>query len=356
MTILRVRKKQNNFVFLDKGFLQDTSLSLKAKGLLAYLLSLPDPWKIYLKELQAHHTDGRESIQSGIKELIKHRYVVRDTLRVQGGQFGGNNYLVYEVKQKETSDETRQEVAFQPQTGFPYTDNPDPVKPHTENPHLLNNKVNNNKTNKQITANKSISTQSSYTTTSPKVAAADISFPPKRKESQQPATSNSIIGPKLNSKQLIAINEAIVDLAKNNNLEINAPQELFNNIKITILDKMAFTNSGTDFYKKLNTIKKAIRYGKYELPLIQDKACAYQQTIKDVKKAIDTLFHERSGLELGLQQFTDTKSELGQATVKGYKDAIKKLDEQIQLLSRKIQTEKNLNQNKQQKGDQYVNS
>lgn len=96
VNIIRVQKdKDNPYVVVNKIFLNENRLSLKAKGLLAYLLSLPDNWKIYIKELEKHHKDGRESISTAINELIKYKYMHRIRVR-EKGQFKGYCYKVYE--------------------------------------------------------------------------------------------------------------------------------------------------------------------------------------------------------------------------------------------------------------------
>ncbi|HOY26729.1 MAG TPA: helix-turn-helix domain-containing protein, partial [Mesotoga sp.] len=123
-SILRV-KKTNNYVVLDKGFLQDPSLSCKAKGLLSYLLSKPDDWEIRLSELCRHFSDGKDSIRKGIEELEKAGYIKKERLRGGNGKFAGVRYMVYEtpcLSQKE-----------------PQTEKPDTVFPAPENPTLLNN-------------------------------------------------------------------------------------------------------------------------------------------------------------------------------------------------------------------------
>jgi hypothetical protein len=58
--------KNKNFVVLDKGFLANENLSAKAKGILAYLLSLPDNWNLSISELTKHFKDGEKSIRSGV--------------------------------------------------------------------------------------------------------------------------------------------------------------------------------------------------------------------------------------------------------------------------------------------------
>lgn len=97
-SIFRVQKnKDNPYVMLNKEFLNNQDLSLKAKGLLAYLLSLPDDWQIYESEIVKHHSDGKDSLRSAIKELIDSGYILRERIRNEKGQLQGSNYLVYEV-------------------------------------------------------------------------------------------------------------------------------------------------------------------------------------------------------------------------------------------------------------------
>ena len=76
--IYRVAKDKNNpYVMINKALLKDEGLSWKAKGILSYLLSLPDDWQIYESELQNHASDGIDSLRSGIQELIQHGYIHR---------------------------------------------------------------------------------------------------------------------------------------------------------------------------------------------------------------------------------------------------------------------------------------
>lgn len=98
MPIIRVNKnKDNPYLIMNKTGLNDKNLSLKAKGLLCYFLSLPDDWKIYENELVNHHKDGRDSIRSSIKELIDNGYIERKRLRSDKGYLGGYEYIVYEI-------------------------------------------------------------------------------------------------------------------------------------------------------------------------------------------------------------------------------------------------------------------
>lgn len=92
-----VKDKENPYVILNKQFLNDARLTAKAKGILSYLLSLPDDWQIYEEEITKHFADGIKSIRSGIKELIKYKYISREQKRKEKGQFSSYEYHVYEV-------------------------------------------------------------------------------------------------------------------------------------------------------------------------------------------------------------------------------------------------------------------
>src|SRR5699024_4022526 len=113
---------------MDKGFLKDKNLSLKAKGLLAYMLSLPDDWMFYLDELEKHSKDGISSLRSGFKELQENGYVTRSRERQEDGTFKWLT-TVHETTTCEN----------------PHVDNPQVEKPQVENRMLLNNKELNNK-------------------------------------------------------------------------------------------------------------------------------------------------------------------------------------------------------------------
>lgn len=98
MSTFRVMKnKENPYVMINKEFLSDENLSWKAKGLLAYILSLPDDWQLYESELVKHSSDGKDSLKSTIKELIERGYVVRgERIRNSSGHMGGYSYEVFE--------------------------------------------------------------------------------------------------------------------------------------------------------------------------------------------------------------------------------------------------------------------
>ncbi len=99
MCIIRVAKNsQNQFTRVDRRYLESPVLSLKAKGLLTYLLSKPNHWQIKLRELQQSNADGKDAIRSTIKELERQGYMVRKVTRDARGRFH-TDYTIYEVSQ-----------------------------------------------------------------------------------------------------------------------------------------------------------------------------------------------------------------------------------------------------------------
>lgn len=157
--ILRISKnKENPYVMINKNVMQNDWLSWKARGLMGYLLSLPDDWVIYLEELEKHsQKDGRDSLASGIKELIEHGYIVRETMR-EKGRFSSWTYTVFESPQtingKPNNDATTNGKS---NSGLSITG-----KPTTTNTHLTNNDFTKKNNNKKGKANNEMNKKNKY--------------------------------------------------------------------------------------------------------------------------------------------------------------------------------------------------
>jgi len=91
-----VVKKKTDYTVISNVFLRDERLSLKSKGLLAYVLSLPNDWVLYVSELANHHKDGTSAIYSAFKELTELGYVRRKRERIDG-KLGGIDYIISET-------------------------------------------------------------------------------------------------------------------------------------------------------------------------------------------------------------------------------------------------------------------
>ena len=95
MSTFRVNKNVN-YTIMSNHHLQDKRLSLKAKGLLSYMLSLPDDWDYSLKGLTVGCKDGLDSVRTAVLELEEHGYVRRQKVRNAKGQIIDYDYQVYE--------------------------------------------------------------------------------------------------------------------------------------------------------------------------------------------------------------------------------------------------------------------
>ena len=125
-------EKKRGFTVMANHHLRNTELSLKAKGLLSLMLSLPEEWDYTTKGLARICKDGVDSICAGVRELEDHGYVVRERIRNPNGQLGAIEYTILE--QPRTSEPKREK----PERGNPVQANPVLGKPEQENPAQLN--------------------------------------------------------------------------------------------------------------------------------------------------------------------------------------------------------------------------
>lgn len=118
-----VKNKDNPYVMLNKGLLDDKTLSWKAKGILSYLLSMPDDWKVYEQEISNHSTDGIRSTRSGIKELMDVGYIKRHQIKDNKNRFAGYEYEVHEFPVITKCENGKCDNAKQHTTNKDLTDN-----------------------------------------------------------------------------------------------------------------------------------------------------------------------------------------------------------------------------------------
>ena len=89
-------EKTNNYTIISNSIFKNKLLSLKAKGLLCLMLSLPEDWDYTVAGLTTLSKDGRDSIASTLKELEKHGYLVRNRIRNEQGCIVDIEYTIYE--------------------------------------------------------------------------------------------------------------------------------------------------------------------------------------------------------------------------------------------------------------------
>ena len=95
-TIIRARRRYR-FLIIDQQAVEDPRLSWAARGLLGYLLSRPDDWKVLIKDLQRRGDLGRDGIYKLVKELREAGYVHFHRARDHQGRIRGGTYYVREV-------------------------------------------------------------------------------------------------------------------------------------------------------------------------------------------------------------------------------------------------------------------
>ena len=125
MAIFRVEKSKD-YTVMSNYHLRDKNLSLKAKGLLSWMLSNTEGWDYSVAGIVAVMKENRDAINNALAELEDYGYLTRRKVR-DGGKFDGMEYLI---------------------TERPFTENPSTEKPLTENPQQINtNKTSTNQKN-----------------------------------------------------------------------------------------------------------------------------------------------------------------------------------------------------------------
>ena len=152
MAVFRVEKTKD-FTIMSNHHLRNTELSLKAKGLLSLMLSLPEDWDYTTKGLAHICKDGVDSITTALKELERHGYLTRQRLRYDNGQLGDIEYTIHEqpVSTENTGLSPKRE---NPRQVKPEQAKPKQAEPEQENPAQLNTnplKTKKSKKDKSIT-------------------------------------------------------------------------------------------------------------------------------------------------------------------------------------------------------------
>lgn len=148
MAVFRVEKNRG-YTVMSNHHLKDTSLTLKSKGLLSMMLSLPDEWNYTTRGLAAICKEGVDSIGSALRELEKQGYIIRNQLRDSRGRISDTEYIIYE--QPQHNPDTPAPDTDTPDTENPYLDNSDTDEPYLENPaQLITNRLTTNQEKKDL--------------------------------------------------------------------------------------------------------------------------------------------------------------------------------------------------------------
>lgn len=264
MTILKIQKRHNPFVQIDREAIQDSSLSWKARGLLAYLLSMPSNWNIRISDLINRAPDGRDAVYSIFKELKAAGYLIHFRLRDEHGRLSLSEYHVFETPQLESDLAPNQEKPELVENKnlmteiqlTPNRDFPDLVKPDPENPdaYIINTtqiKQITNKTEEAGKCNELGTEQTSSPVIEKTTSAADFILP----------ESDLLINDSLSLPQMYCLKNMVKKIHSNAQLKQYSLDKLFELLEYSILSPKSYPKAGQDFTKKLNFIHKSIQNG-----------------------------------------------------------------------------------------------
>ena len=131
MAVFRIEKTRD-YTVMSNHHLKDRTLTLKSKGLLSMMLSLPDEWNYTTRGLAAICREGVDSIGAALRELESAGYLIRHRLRDKGGRISDTEYIVYESPHK--TPEADSSYTASPCTENPYMVSPDTATPRTDAP------------------------------------------------------------------------------------------------------------------------------------------------------------------------------------------------------------------------------
>lgn len=130
MAVFRV-EKNSGYTVMSNHHLRNRALSLKAKGLLSQMLSLPEDWDYTLQGLARINRESIDAIRQAIRELEQTGYIQRSRERDEKGRLRGADYVIFELPQPVPA-------SVSPTLENPTLENPTQENPTLENPMQLN--------------------------------------------------------------------------------------------------------------------------------------------------------------------------------------------------------------------------
>ena len=182
MAVFRVERNKG-YTVMSNHHLRNKELSLKAKGLLSQMLSLPEDWDYTLKGLSLINREKIDAIREAVKELERAGYIVRSRERDEKGRLRGTDYVIFE--QPQTSP-----VSDLPTLDNPTLEKPTQEKPTLENPTQLNKDIQRTNLPKKEKSNTDLSSTHSIPILSPNPSpCGGAATPPERKGTEAAAQS-----------------------------------------------------------------------------------------------------------------------------------------------------------------------
>ncbi len=268
MAVFRVERTRD-YTVMSNHHLRDKTLSLKSKGLLSQMLSLPEDWDYTLSGLSCINKESKDAIRTAIIELENAGYIIRRQTTDASGKFSGNEYIIHE------SPVTPPKPSLEkPLLENPTTDKPQTVKPLSGNPTQLNIE----KQNKEKIITEGLSTDSLLF---PSEQAAQVPEP-KRKE--MTTTHEYQI-----YRELIQENIEYEILCKNFPFEVDTLDEIVELMTEVVCAKRQFTRvAGSDFPHEA-VKSRLLKLDSQHIQFVMD--CMKQNTtkVKNIKQYLLTV-------------------------------------------------------------------
>ena len=175
MAVFRV-ERNTGYTVMSNHHLRNKELSLKAKGLLSQMLSLPEDWDYTLAGLSYINRESIDAIRTAVWELEKAGYITRRQGRDEKGKMTAIEYTIYEQPQPPALDCP---VLENPTADNPIFENPTPDNPTSENPMQLNKDIQKTDLSKKEKSNTDLSNNHSIPILSPSPS-------PLREETAEP--------------------------------------------------------------------------------------------------------------------------------------------------------------------------
>ena len=183
MAIFRVERNKG-YTVMSNHHLRNKELSLKAKGLLSQMLSLPEDWDYTLAGLSFINREKIDAIREAVKELERAGYIVRSRERDEKGRLRGTDYVIFE--QPQTPPVSDLPTLENPTLDNPTLEKPTQEKPTLENPTQLNKDIQKTDLPKKEKSNTDLSSTDSIPILSPDPSpyAGAAATPPERKRTE----------------------------------------------------------------------------------------------------------------------------------------------------------------------------
>ena len=160
MAVFRV-ERNTGYTVMSNHHLRNKELSLKAKGLLSQMLSLPEDWDYTLSGLSYINREKIDAIREAVRELERAGYIKRSRERDSKGRLRGADYVIYEQPQPSdegaASADRQPPISEMPTLELPTLENPMLEKPTLENPTQLNKDISRTNLSKKEKSNTDLS-------------------------------------------------------------------------------------------------------------------------------------------------------------------------------------------------------